>query len=194
MGLTVIWFWGSKRHYTYRKPFWDELRESYVTLAIMALIDLALTTFVQWEYRSLTWMVVWSSLFVILPLFRFGTKYYLNAVGSWAMPSVIIGDAKNAREAYLAIKGEPSTGFRIDAFIDPKGKCSQRDLIDDIPCLSPAEYLQQSEVVPFKVFLALEKDQTEVRDEWLRTLAQKGITNISVVPDLRGVPLVGMDV
>ncbi|CAH0527265.1 undecaprenyl-phosphate galactose phosphotransferase WbaP [Vibrio hippocampi] len=192
--LSIAWFWGSKRHYTYRKPFWDELRESYITLSSIALIDLALTTFVALEAKPMVWLITWSSLFVILPLFRACTKYYLNLVGSWAMPSVIIGDEKNANEAYLAIRSEPSTGFRIDAFIAPKYKVQKATFVDDIPYLSPLDFLQQSESVPFKIFIALEKNQTELRDEWFRTLAKMGISNISVVPDLRGVPLVGMDV
>ncbi|MFA0265878.1 undecaprenyl-phosphate galactose phosphotransferase WbaP [Vibrio cyclitrophicus] len=200
--LTLLWFWGSLRHYTYRKPFWDELRESYATLAIMSLIELALITFIQsefqplalLEFQPLTWLIVWSSLFVILPLFRSGTKSYLKMTGSWIMPSVIIGSEKNAQEAYLAINSEPSTGFRVYAFVAPLGEHHKSKMIDDIPCISETDYFKDAGVIPPKVFIALEKNQSELRDKWLRSLAKHGITNISVVPDMRGVPLAGMDV
>ncbi|CAK1794223.1 undecaprenyl-phosphate galactose phosphotransferase WbaP [Vibrio crassostreae] len=200
--LALLWFWGSLRHYTYRKPFWDELRESYVTLSIIALIELALITFIQsefqtlthWEYHPLIWLITWSSLFIVLPLFRTVTKFYLSAIGSWMMPSVIIGNKKNAQEAYLAINSEPSTGFRVEAFVAPSGEFDKSHFIDAIPCISGKEYFNNVDTIHPKVFIALEKNQSELRDQWLRSLAKHGVTNISVVPDMRGVPLAGMDV
>lgn len=202
MLLTLLWFWGSLRHYTYRKPFWDELRESYSTLSVMALIELALITFIQaefhnralQEYQPSTWLVAWLSLFFILPLFRFLTKRYLRSVGSWVMPSAIVGNGKNAREAYLAINSEPSTGFRVDTFVSPIEESHKNHFIDSIPCISEADYFSNGDLVTPKVFIALEKNQSDLRDKWLRTLAKHGVTNISVVPDMRGVPLAGMDV
>lgn len=202
MLLTLLWFWGNLRHYTYRKPFWDELRESFSTLSVMALIELALTTFIEAElqegalqmYHPSTWLVTWLSLFFMLPLFRFLTKRYLRSVGSWVMPSAIIGNGKNAQEAYLAINSEPSTGFRVDTFVSPVEEGHKSHVIDDIPCVLEADFLSQSNVFPPKVFIALEKHQGELRDKWLRSLVKNGITNISVVPDMRGVPLAGLDV
>ena len=34
----VIWFWIHLRHYTYRKPFWFELKEIFRTLLIIFVI------------------------------------------------------------------------------------------------------------------------------------------------------------
>ena len=34
----VIWFWIRLRHYTYRKPFWFELKEILRTLVIISII------------------------------------------------------------------------------------------------------------------------------------------------------------
>ena len=41
--------------------------------------------------------------------------------------------------------------------------------------------------------IALEHSQSEQREHWLRTLAQWGATDISVIPAMRGVPLYGTD-
>ena len=37
-GCCVIWFWIRLRHYTYRKPFWFELKEIFRTLLIIFVI------------------------------------------------------------------------------------------------------------------------------------------------------------
>jgi Undecaprenyl-phosphate galactose phosphotransferase WbaP len=41
--------------------------------------------------------------------------------------------------------------------------------------------------------IALEHSQSDQREHWLRTLAQWGATDISVIPAMRGVPLYGTD-
>lgn len=43
-------------------------------------------------------------------------------------------------------------------------------------------------------FLAVDYEQRELRDNWLRLLAQHGVRNVSVIPTLRGVPLYGTDI
>ena len=44
-GCCVIWFWIRLRHYTYRKPFWFELKEIFRTLLIIFVIELAIVAF-----------------------------------------------------------------------------------------------------------------------------------------------------
>ena len=43
--LCVVWFWIRLRHYTYRKPFWFELKEILRTLLIFSVIELAVLAF-----------------------------------------------------------------------------------------------------------------------------------------------------
>ena len=43
--IGVAWFWMRLRHYTYRKPFWFELKEILRTLAILAVVELAIIAF-----------------------------------------------------------------------------------------------------------------------------------------------------
>lgn len=191
--LAVFWFWGNMRHYTYRKPFWDELREMYSTLSIIAMIDLVSISFFYKGYSPSVWLVTWGSAIVLLPIFRQMTKIYLKNAGYWNMPSIIIGDSENAREAYLAIKSEPSTGFTVEAFVDPTGK-NEGVVLEGIPYISKVEYLTISKNQDIKVFIALQKSQSKNQEEWLRLLAKRNVKNISIVPDLRGIPLMGMDV
>lgn len=45
----VFWFLVRLRHYSYRKPFWFELKETLRTIIIFSIISLALVGFSKWE-------------------------------------------------------------------------------------------------------------------------------------------------
>ncbi|WP_245883950.1 undecaprenyl-phosphate galactose phosphotransferase WbaP [Vibrio albus] len=191
-GIVILWLWGSKRHYTYRKPFWDELQDTWYVVSITALINVAVLAVLEQGYSVEVWLVSWGSALVLLPLYRFFAKKILNAFGCWAMPSIIIGNAANASEAYQAILSEPSTGFEVTAFVDPSGVI-QSGSISGIPYIGKAEYFSRRKEFS-KVFIALEKHQSELREVWLRELTRNGIRDISIVPALRGIPLYGTDI
>jgi len=191
--VSVLIFWAKYRHYTYRKPFWDELKEIFSLLAIMALIDILLLSFTKWHYAPLQWFVIWATVFTFVPVFRFCAKKILNHLGYWKMPSVIIGSAENAKEAYLAINSESSMGFDVKAFISSENTISDHELISGVPKLHSGQYTSE-ELDEFKIFIAFEYDQRELRDQWIRMLSAKGIRNISVIPATRGVPLYNTDV
>jgi Undecaprenyl-phosphate galactose phosphotransferase WbaP len=191
--VTILVFWGKYRHYIYRKPFWDELKEMFSLLAIMALIDVALLSLAKWEYSSLYWLTIWVAIIVLVPLLRAGAKILLNNLGYWKIPSVIIGSSDNAKEAYLAINSEKRMGFDVHAFINPEGNGTVDTIINEIPVLNTNQY-SISHLADYKVFIAFEFEQRELRDKWIRTLSSKGISNISVIPNLRGVPLYNSEV
>ena len=45
----VTWFWVHSRHYTCRKPFWNELREIITVVLALAVADLALVALSKWQ-------------------------------------------------------------------------------------------------------------------------------------------------
>ncbi|WP_311732185.1 undecaprenyl-phosphate galactose phosphotransferase WbaP [Vibrio ponticus] len=65
--------------------------------------------------------------------------------------------------------------------------------IAEIPYIRAESYLN-SAAINYKVFIALEYEQRDLRDEWIRSLSSKGIRNISIIPSMRGVPLYGTDI
>ena len=193
VSVSIFIFWGKYRHYTYRKPFWDELKEIFSLLAIMALIDMLLLSFTKWHYPTSQWLFIWGAIFVLVPALRLCAKTLLNYLGFWKMPSVIIGSSENAKEAYLAINSEKSMGFDVKAFIDPENGTTDSDLISGIPQFHTGQY-NIAELHGLKIFIAFEYEQRELRDQWIRTLSSQGIRNISVIPALRGVPLYSTEV
>ncbi|MGV6987519.1 undecaprenyl-phosphate galactose phosphotransferase WbaP [Testudinibacter sp. P80/BLE/0925] len=189
--IMVGWLWVIHRHYTYRKPFWDELKDIYSTLAVVLLINLALLVFIEKSPSLDTWLYISVILFICFPFARFLCKKILRYLGTWDMACVIIGNAENARNAYRAISSEVSLGYKIKAFIDPIGRIpvtvEKGGYITEEQFFSHLEHYQ-------KIFIALENHQNDMMEYWMRKLSRTGFRNISIVPPLHGIPLYGAEV
>lgn len=108
--ICVGWFWVRLRHYSYRKPFWFELKEIIRTIVIFAVFDLALVAFSKWQFSRYVWVFCWTFALILLPFFRAMTKHLLNRLGIWKKKTVIIGSGNNAVEAYFALQSEEMLG------------------------------------------------------------------------------------
>lgn len=189
----VTWFWVHLRHYTYRKPFWNELREIITVVLALAVADLALVALSKWQLSRSYWVLIWSCTVVFVPLFRAWMKRFLMKMGMWAWPSLIIGCGENAREAYHALQSEQQMGFDVIGFVAPDSSCVKSP-VDNLPLIHSdiGSLIEMNRAA--KYFIAVEYEQRDLRDNWLRELTQLGIRNISVIPTLRGVPLYGTDI
>lgn len=190
-GVGILWFWGKLRHYTYRKPFWSELKETLQTLSVLALIDVAFLAFSKQDFSRLEWLILWLLVLCFVPLLRAISKLLLSRVGVWQIPCVIVGTGDNALEAYRAIASEKLMGMHIQAFVAPD-HLAHRSPVPSVPLMSMSDYWLHY-MGTAKVYLALETEQRNLRDNWLRRLSAHSCNNISVIPSLRGIPLYGTD-
>ncbi|KGQ71365.1 UDP-phosphate galactose phosphotransferase [Chelonobacter oris] len=189
--ITIGWIWIVHRHYAYRKPFWDELKDIYSTLFIVLLINLALLVFIETSPSLDTWLYIAAILFVCFPLFRFMCKKLLRCLGTWDMACVIIGNSENARGAYRAISSEKNLGYKVGAFVDPLGKIP---VIAEKTGYITEDYLFSHLAEYQKVFIALEKSQSELMECWIRKFTKCGFRNVSIIPPLHGIPLYGAEI
>lgn len=79
--IGVTWFWMRLRHYTYRKPFWFELKEILRTLAILAVVELAIIAFSKLDSSRNLWLITWVITLVFMPTLRIVTKKILIKSG-----------------------------------------------------------------------------------------------------------------
>lgn len=191
--LCVSWFWFRLRHYTYRKPFWFELKEILRTILIFAVIDLGITAFSKWQMSRNAWVLTWTSILILVPLFRFGTKKLLKRLKLWKKQCIIIGIGNNAQEAYRALTSEKSLGFDIQYFFSPTPKEAQRELlglriIDNERLLWRTTDRRNSQYI-----IALDDDQGKLREYWIKRLAVNKCRSVSVIPTTRGLPLNSTD-
>ncbi|MGX3014401.1 UDP-phosphate galactose phosphotransferase, partial [Ursidibacter sp. B-7004-1] len=182
--VCIIWYWIRLRHYTYRKPFWFELKEILRTLIIISIIDLACLAFSKLYFSRYLWVITWGIALIIVPLGRILLKKLLIKLGLYLKNTVIIGGGSNALDAYKALSSETYLGFKIKYFIADNP-------IDEIIKLGIPiiKETRQSiwELVTNKsdqFILALEDEQNIQRDNWLRTLSKKFYRSVSVIPTL----------
>ena len=189
----VLWFWIRLRHYTYRKPFWFELKEIIRTLLILFIIELAIVAFSRLYVSRYFWSVTWLCIFVGLPFFRILVKKLLIKSGMYLKETIIIGNGKNAKEVFNALNDESYLGFDIKLFVTTEDCHSE--FLEGIPVMRHNPELLMKLVSPeFTQFiLAIDEENKVKQDFWLRYLIRKGCRSISVIPDFRGIPLYGTD-
>ena len=191
--LCTAYFWMRMRHYTYRKPFWFELKEVVKTLFVFSLLDLALIAFSKWDFSRMVWLFSWSYALLLLPLMRAAVKRAINRAGQWQKETIIIGSGKNAMEAYAALQSEEILGYNVQAFISTDDE-NNPPSVNGVPVIKQQDINWQTidrDNVQFIV--ATEFEQQVVRDTWLKFLSKMNCRSISVIPTLRGVPLYGTD-
>ncbi|ENF1919635.1 undecaprenyl-phosphate galactose phosphotransferase WbaP [Klebsiella michiganensis] len=195
LGLCCIAWYGIRlRHYFYRKTFWYELKEILRTLIIFAVIEMAIMAFAKWYFSRYVWLLTWLLAVLLVPLARIGTKWILNKLGFWLRDTWIIGNGKNAIEAYKAIYSEKNLGLKIIGFIDSSH--DDQHGISDINGISITKTdLNWLNSVDKRTqfIVAVESNQSEIRNNWLREFMIKGYRYVSVIPTLRGVPLDSTD-
>jgi undecaprenyl-phosphate galactose phosphotransferase len=190
--LCVGWYWIRLRHYSYRKPFWFELKEVLRTLLIFAIIDLAINAFSKWHFSRYLWLFTWTMAFLLVPLGRSILRHFLDKIGLWKKDTIIIGSGRNALDAYQAISSEKNLGFKIQYFIG--NEYSTVDEIQGNPVIKDnVDILKTIEDKSIQFIIALENEQEELRDSWMRNLAKYHFRNVSVIPTTRGLPLYGTD-
>ncbi|AIJ32378.1 undecaprenyl-phosphate galactose phosphotransferase WbaP [Actinobacillus suis] len=191
--ICVAWFGIRLRHYTYRKPFWFELKEVVRTLAILAVIELATIAFSKLYFSRYLWVLTWSIALVFVPLGRILVKNYLIKTKLYLKDTIIIGGGRNAIDAYYALMSEPYLGFKVKYFIALTEAPELKQL--GVPVINET---RQSlwELVTKKsdqFIIALEDNENDQRDSWLRYLSKQCYRSVSVIPTLRGLPLYSTD-
>lgn len=189
----VCWFWVHLRHYTYRKPFWFELKEIFRTLVIFFVIELAIIAFSKLYVSRTLWMLTWFWALILVPIVRIFFKKLLLKLNLYQKDTVIIGSGQNAKDVYRALADESYLGFSLCYFVSsdiiPENGKNEIKVIDarnkDIISL------QQLDTKAVQFILAL--DDEMILDSWLRYLALNKYRSVSVIPNIRGIPLYGTD-
>ena len=193
-GCCVAWYGMRLRHYFYRKTFWYELKEILRTLVIFSIIELAVIAFSKWYFSRYLWLITWILAALLVPLSRMAVKWFLNKYGLWFRETWIIGSGKNAKEALAAINSERNLGFKIVGFISADTNVRKCDeLIEGIRVIQADQAWLKSIDKKMQFIVAVETEQSEVRNYWLRHLMINGYRYVSVIPTLRGMPLDSID-
>jgi undecaprenyl-phosphate galactose phosphotransferase len=121
------------------------------------------------------------------------TKHILDLWGLWQRDTWIIGSGPNAHEAYKAINSEHNLGLKIVGFIDSSDNSFINGKINNIPVIPNDINWLLTRDKQTQFIVAVETNQSEIRNTWLRNFMIKGYRYVSVIPTLRGMPLDSTD-
>lgn len=190
--LCVGWFAIRLRHYTYRKPFWFELKEIFRTLIIFAIFELAIVAFSKLYFSRYLWALTWGITFLLFPLARVLVKKFLIKSGWFLRDTIMIGSGDNAFDVYNALRDEPYLGFQVTHFISVSNISNNVKELN-IPILNSMSSWTSVTKKTDQFIIALEDDEEVDRNNWLRYFSTNGYRSVSVIPTLRGLPLYSTD-
>lgn len=189
----TTWFLVRLRHYTYRKPFWFELKEVLRTLVIFFVIELSIIALSKLYVSRTFWILTWSIIFILVPVVRVFLKKVLIKLSWYKKDTVIIGTGKNAKDVQNALNNEIYLGFNIRYFVSTD--FIKEDEINGVSIINIQEQdlltLLNVDKENTQFILALDDEST--LDFWLRYLAKNQCRSVSVIPNMRGIPLYGTD-
>ncbi len=192
--LFCLWtFWAViKRSYTGRYPYWMQLYSLLKWSLGITLLSLISSLSVKDLDAIGPTLEFGVYLMVLIPLGRWACRKLLISAGFWNKPAVIFGGGTNAKQTILALKSEPGIGYEIKAFaLRLPDEC---DLAVGIQLIRwPESDSDFAALREFHCIIALEAQQSDLRDHLIRQFSQYEFTDVSVVPSMRGVPLFGLE-
>ena len=202
----------SKGHYSRFKGLWEEWGElTKLSLSILGMTIGVL--FIAKTNFSRAWLLgSWTLILISIPLVRCYTKTVLHNQGKWLTPAIILGSGQNAVDAALALESDFNMGYRViglaeidrlNATVEANtdGLALTRSAKDPITRKEHIFALIHSkqkllniieETKPYFV-LALEPGEHSKYQSFVSEVMLHS-QNFSIIPPLKGVPLVGAEI
>jgi Undecaprenyl-phosphate galactose phosphotransferase WbaP len=189
--LSLMW---QKQVYFKRRPNWEDLRITYRALITVLLINLPLL-FLKSNQAGLLqiFIIFWCGLFILIPCLRSLTKLFLHYLGLWQRDGYIIGVNQNAVDAYLLLQPSTLLGYKICGFVDLKLRPGEHSLIHTmpLPILAVSELLLQDAAA--EIIICLDNKTLAHHTKLINQLQQHFLA-VSILPELEGLPLYGIEV
>ena len=202
----------SKGHYSRFKGLWEEWGElTKLSLSILGITIGVL--FISKISFSRAWILgSWALILISIPLVRCLTKTVLHKHGKWLTPAIILGSGQNAVDAALALESDFNMGYRVIGLAEidrlnttveasTDGLAVTRSAEDPITRKEyvfalvhrKQDFLKIVEKAKPYFVLALESGELLKYQSFLNELTLNS-RNFSIIPPLKGVPLVGAEI
>lgn len=190
--LLIILMW-QRQIYFHRRPYWEELRLTYRALFTLCLVNLPVLFIANDQNASfLMFIVFWILLFGLIPILRSMMKLVLYNLGLWQRSLYIIGINDSAIHAYKLLSASRLLGYEIKAFVDLKKSSTEYRIGQNIiPVLDVIELFNQPQ--QGEIIICLDGRYLADHVKLINSL-QKHFLAITIMPQLDGLPLYGMEV
>lgn len=181
--------------YTKRLPFWKSTEILFKICSYVNVLAIVLLYFADRDanmprlFVGLSWMIS----FLYLAMARYVAKRLFLYCGLWQKPVVILGAGKTAEILANRFGREPQLGYRIVGLIEDQYK--NRPLIHKYPYIGTFTNAEQAIIesgVQDVIVAVPGMERKKLLDLIYRI--QPHVRNLTVVPDLFGIPLSNMEV
>ena len=181
-------------HYSRRRPFWQELGDIVLVVAVALVADAALLYLLKVNFSRIWVVTSWLALIPALPLARTLAKTVSLRLGTWRQPTIVVGTGPNALEAAQAFAHDAHLGYEVIAFVDPSGRADGPSHIEFGGRAVPVEPIDPGALeLPGwfgrpHVVVALELDEMASREAFIENLSLRH-GDIDIITPLRGLPI-----
>jgi Undecaprenyl-phosphate galactose phosphotransferase WbaP len=181
--------------YIKRLPFWKNVEVIFRICTYIGALTIAMMYFTGTAENISRIFVglIWLISFIYLISARHITKRMLVSTGLWQKPVVIVGAGKTAEILARNFENEPNLGYKIIGLIEDN--LMERSLIHRYQCIGSFTDADQAIIasgVQDVIIAAPGLSREEMLDLVYRI--QPHVRNLTIVPDLFGVPLSNMEV
>lgn len=192
LGILIIGVFWYHEQYFKRRPFWEELRQTYRIIILFILINLGLSFVMAKGYLKVLIVGFWVIFALMLPILRSMTKLLLLRFNLWQRNLYIIGYKETAINAYRLFVRNRLIGYKLQAFVYP-GKSIDNNKLPARLISSPELIAEVQNNPDCEIIVALSAAELNKQIRLINFL-QHNCLVISVLPEISGLALYGAEI
>ena len=139
MSFACLSYFSHKGHYTWRSPWWQQVRQVLRLAVILCFVSLLVTVITAPDgVLNFYWIpMYWGLGSLLLLTFRWVGRAFLKRHQHWDIPTVLIGGSSNVAETIFALRSELFLSYQIQKIVlldyTPEKAQEIHTLFGDIP-------------------------------------------------------------
>lgn len=178
----LIWYLGSRGHYTSRVPFWTQAGDVVIAVAVALACDTFLIIAIYNRPVELEGLLRWVLFSPCLLVLRGVARQFLGAAQCWTLRTLLIAGPGQIAPARAALASDPALGYSVVGNISPTFAAN----------LSVSELLNvlKTHEADF-VVVAIDGNDPEIERTVLAKLHRTGVS-MALAPTLTALPVIGL--
>lgn len=112
--ISALVYFSNKGHYSWRNPWWQQVRQTLRTCFIFILISLLINLIALSNVNGIKWVVLfWGMWAFALLTFRWVGRSILISRNHWDIPTILVGGSVNLIETIYALRSEAYLRYDI---------------------------------------------------------------------------------
>jgi UDP-galactose-lipid carrier transferase len=179
--ICLLGYFGSRGHYTSRVPFWTQMGDVVIAVAVALACDIFLTIAVYDRPVQLEGCLRWVFLAPYILVLRTGARQLLRMAGLWTLRTLVVASPGQIDSTRDGLTSDPALGYSLVGSVSP----------DDVAVLSDSDLLHMIEMYQAHfVVVAVGGTSVETERAALGALRRTGLP-IALVPVLEELPVTG---